>query len=104
MNIILIIAILGLVAVFLWALGHSGASRKGPSTAQSSKSFRTEQPTAQTLRSRQDELYNRLLSQVLGDRKKTDRLIEYERSRTPGLTDEKYIEMASSRIEKDNSR
>lgn len=47
--------------------------------------------------------FSRLLTQVLGDSEKAERLIEYERKRNPGASEIECIEAASRRIEEDNT-
>lgn len=49
-------------------------------------------------------LYNDLLERVGGDRPTVDRLIEYERSRSPRSTRLKWIKNAIERWDKDNMR
>jgi predicted nucleic acid-binding Zn-ribbon protein len=47
-------------------------------------------------------LYNNLLQKVGGDRATVDRLIEFERARTPKSTRRTWIQNASQRWERDN--
>jgi hypothetical protein len=55
-------------------------------------------------KSKRNELYGRLLSQVLGDREKAGRLIKYAQDKHPGLTEEQCIEMASESLSTDIRR
>lgn len=50
------------------------------------------------------EVFSRLLLKVFGDRKKAERLIEFERKRAPGKTEEQLIEAAIERLENDKAR
>ncbi len=52
---------------------------------------------------REEELYQNLLSKVSGDQQKAERLIEYERSRRPGLTRKDYLIGAIEAWERENS-
>ncbi len=57
-----------------------------------------------TKKTRKDELYERLLCQVFGDRQKAQRLIDYAQYKNPGLSNEQCIEMASRSLETDITR
>ena len=92
METLLLIVVLGLVICFLW--GRKGSS-ESPQMAPHNASLQE---------SRRDELYRQLLNQLLGDREKAQRLIEFERRKDPRLTEEQCIEMASRMIEKDHKR
>lgn len=48
------------------------------------------------------QLYDNLLLKVRGDRSTAERLIDYERTRAPGLDREEYIKRAIERWEHDN--
>jgi hypothetical protein len=48
------------------------------------------------------QLYDDLLLKVRGDRPTAERLIDYERTRTPSLDREEYIKRAIERWERDN--
>jgi len=92
MEAILLIGIVGLAIFFLWGRQGSSASRRmAPHHAAPQEA-------------RRDELYRQLLNQVLGDREKAQRLIAFEGSKDPRLTEEQCIERASTIIEKDIKR
>jgi hypothetical protein len=67
-----------------------------------SKGPRTTQPPPRPgRRTRREELYSRLLNQVLGDRQKAERLIRHAQVKHPGLSEERWIEIASKSLEGD---
>src|SRR5262249_9175415 len=113
MDTILLIVIVGLVIFFLWGKrgdvppvpgGLRGEPPSaGPPAAGGSSNTRPQMVPyyASPQESRRDELYRQLLNQVLGDRGKAQRLIAFERSKDPRLTEEQCIERASLIIEKD---
>ena len=61
----------------------------------------TQPPPKPGRRTRRDELYSRLLGQVLGDRQKDQRLIRHAQVKYPGLSEERWIEIASKSLEGD---
>ena len=57
-----------------------------------------------TIKKRRDDLYGRLLCQVLGDRQKAERLIKHAQDENPGLAEDQCIEMASRSLEREITR
>jgi hypothetical protein len=56
---------------------------------------------AEELRKKEGDLYKQLLARLLGDRHAADRLIEYERERSPDATSATLIKAAIDRLEHD---
>jgi hypothetical protein len=50
----------------------------------------------------EQELYANLLTKCLGDKERVERLIEYERKRTPNASEEEFLQSAIDRWERDN--
>jgi len=92
MNSLAIVILIGLVILFLWERKCSKEDRRVSSHAFPRK------------KTRRDELYGRLLSQVLGDRGKAQRLIMYAKEKNPGFSEEQCIESASSSLGADIKR
>ncbi|MEZ4667842.1 MAG: hypothetical protein R3E39_08005 [Anaerolineae bacterium] len=75
---------------------------KRVSTANYSKSS---QPSLHiTPRTKEEEIYGKLLSMNLGDRAKVERLIDYERKRFPSATRLELVERAYDRQDGDSAR
>lgn len=73
------------------------ASRLHPKERVAPRAFSTKN-------NRRDELFGRLLSQVLGDREKAQRLIRYSQDKNPGFSEIQCIEAASRSLEADIKR
>jgi hypothetical protein len=91
-NFLFAITLIGLFIFFLWWRKGHREDRRMPSHALPRK------------KTRRDELYGRLLSQVLGDREKAQRLIKYAQEKNPGFSEEQCIEIASSSLGADIKR
>lgn len=107
---VLFLAPLGIILYFLIGrsqkienLSTSGKAPAEPLSRLHPKE-RLEPRAFSTKRERRDDLFGRLLSQVLGDREKAERLIEYAKYKNPTLSEEQCIEIASRSIGADITR
>lgn len=85
-----------LVGLLMWLVGRR-ASRKPNPRSGALKSLRDRQDVSSSL-------IGRLTGACFGDRAKADRLVQYEKKRSPGITHVEAIQRALDRLQDDRSR